>query len=154
MVPAVVMALAAFPKTPNQKVDRRALPPPPDTTAEKVQPRDASERRIAVAWSKALGVAVDSLGVGDSFFDRGGDSLRAVSMLSALEADLGRSVPLSAFAGAPTIEGLARRLATADEDQEEPLTVVVQKGDPARPPLWLVPPVGGHVVSATGCART
>jgi thioesterase domain-containing protein/acyl carrier protein len=146
MVPAVVMALAAFPKTPNQKVDRRALPPPPDPAAEGVPPRDDRERRVAAAWAKALGVEVETLGVSDSFFERGGDSLRAVIMLSALEADLGRSIPLSVFARAPTIEVLAKRLGAADEDHEEPLTVVLQKGDASRTPLWLVPPVGGHVV--------
>jgi amino acid adenylation domain-containing protein len=146
MVPAVVMPLSEFPKTPNQKVDRRALPPPPDAAAERVPPRDERERRVAAAWAKVLAVAVETLGVGDSFFDRGGDSLRAVRMLSALEGELGRSVPLSVFARAPTIEALAKRLGATDEDDEEPLVVVVQKGDSSRPPLWLVHPVGGHVV--------
>jgi len=81
--------------------------------------------------------------VRDDFFALGGDSLRAVAMLSAVEARLGVSVPLSAFARAPTIEGLAER--ASSPAQEEPLTVVVQAGD-GRAPLWLLHPVGGHVV--------
>jgi thioesterase domain-containing protein len=67
-------------------------------------------------------------------------------MLAALEATGHACVPLSAFARQPTIEGLAERLQSTPEGAEEPLTVTLRAGDSRRPCLWLIHPVGGHVV--------
>ncbi|MCC5972566.1 MAG: LLM class flavin-dependent oxidoreductase [Rubellimicrobium sp.] len=79
MVPARFMALAAFPLTPNKKVDRKALPAPsdrPGAAAPADQPKTGSEGRIAAIWTRILGVA--QIGPRDSFFDLGGHSLLAV----------------------------------------------------------------------------
>ena len=57
----------AFPRTPNGKVDRKALPPPPTTaavpfdssaTTRRTGPRTAMERAVAQACAEVLGVTV------------------------------------------------------------------------------------------------
>ncbi|MGW2873691.1 amino acid adenylation domain-containing protein, partial [Kitasatospora sp. NPDC001225] len=85
MVPAAYVPLAEIPLTPNGKLDHRALPAPDQAsfaTVEHVAPRTPVEERLAAIWSDVLGVA--RVGVEDSFFDLGGDSIRAVRLVGAL----------------------------------------------------------------------
>ncbi|MEU9482032.1 condensation domain-containing protein, partial [Streptomyces sp. NPDC048191] len=85
MVPAAFVELEALPLTPNGKLDKRALPAPEQDAFARgtyVAPRDETEARIAAVWSEVLGL--DAVSVEDSFFDLGGDSIRAVSLVGAL----------------------------------------------------------------------
>ncbi|MFC3891215.1 amino acid adenylation domain-containing protein [Lentzea rhizosphaerae] len=88
MVPAAFVTLGAFPLTPNGKLDRRALPSPDldaFARAEYVAPRTPVEEQVAGVWATAL--EVERVGVHDSFFDLGGDSIRAVALVGALRAE-------------------------------------------------------------------
>ncbi len=89
MIPAVFTLIPVVPLTSNGKVDRRALPDAAAnrdrTTTTSVGPRTADETRIARVWEGVLGL--QDVGVQDSFFDLGGDSLRAVAVVGALRAD-------------------------------------------------------------------
>ncbi|MEV0227824.1 condensation domain-containing protein, partial [Streptomyces sp. NPDC050704] len=87
MVPSAFVALDALPLTTNGKLDKRALPAPGQDTAltgdqTYVAPRTVAEQRIADAVADVLGL--DRVGVEDSFFDLGGDSIRALSLVGAL----------------------------------------------------------------------
>jgi hypothetical protein len=77
MVPAIFVALEAFPLTPNGKVDRKGLPTPKRTgqpeTREFIAPRNEREKLLAEIWAKMLGL--ERVGVYDNFFELGGDSL-------------------------------------------------------------------------------
>ncbi|WP_406369775.1 amino acid adenylation domain-containing protein [Streptomyces sp. NBC_00647] len=90
MIPTAFLALGRIPLTVNGKLDQAALPAPDrDALAvgrTQVAPRTAAEERMTDLWREVLGV--DRVGVTDSFFDLGGDSLRAVALAAALrEAD-------------------------------------------------------------------
>ncbi|MBT2491914.1 amino acid adenylation domain-containing protein [Streptomyces sp. ISL-96] len=86
MVPAAFVVLDSIPITANGKADRRALPAPERSAlaaaAAHVAPRTRAEERIAEIWQDVLGV--DRIGVHDGFFELGGDSIRAVSLIGAL----------------------------------------------------------------------
>ncbi len=89
MVPAAVVVLDALPRTPNGKVDRKALPEPatPDRTAGYAPPRDAREEALAAIWARTLGV--EQVGIGDNFFALGGDSILSLQVVArAREAGL------------------------------------------------------------------
>ena len=77
MVPSFYEVLAALPKTPNGKINRKALPRPsgPSSTPEKpyVAPRDAVETKLAEIWQQVLGR--EKVGINDHIFEIGGDSL-------------------------------------------------------------------------------
>lgn len=77
MVPSAIMVLGAMPRTPNGKVDRKALPKPVlDSSAERKQfvaPRTDKEKALAEIWQQILGL--ERVSVEESFFDLGGDSL-------------------------------------------------------------------------------
>ncbi|WP_275410771.1 non-ribosomal peptide synthetase [Sinosporangium siamense] len=90
MVPAVIMMVEALPLTPNGKVDRKALPEPefaaggedPERATGSDAPVTETERALCDVFAEALGV--DRVGVDDSFFDLGGDSI--ISMRLAARA--------------------------------------------------------------------
>ncbi|KWT62718.1 hypothetical protein ADL21_06555 [Streptomyces albus subsp. albus] len=82
MVPAVVVSLDELPLTANGKIDRKALPAPAhDTTGDRplTGPRDATERALCEVFAEVLGVP--EVGIDDSFFDLGGDSIVSIQLV-------------------------------------------------------------------------
>ncbi|MCJ2145929.1 non-ribosomal peptide synthetase [Bacillus sp. B19-2] len=84
MIPAHLVELAALPLTQNGKLDRRALPEPETTTINTAYtpPRNQLEERLAVIWQEVLGV--EKVGIEDSFFELGGDSIKALQVSARL----------------------------------------------------------------------
>jgi acyl carrier protein len=76
----------------------------------------------------------NSIGLDDDFFEKGGDSLRAVQMLLELEKIVGHSVPESMLVVHSTIRQLARAVAELDLSTATPLIQVQPKG--GRPPFF------------------
>ncbi|MFD3743072.1 amino acid adenylation domain-containing protein [Nocardia sp. NPDC058633] len=86
MVPAVVTVLDRLPLTPLGKVDRKALPAP-DFGARTVSSRAPStprEHTLAALFAEVLGL--DAVGVDDSFFALGGDSIVSIQLVSRAKA--------------------------------------------------------------------
>src|SRR5262249_23581 len=77
MVPSGFVVMDALPRTPNGKVDRRALPTGHETRADNSEvylaPRSSMERTIANIWQELL--KLEKVGVNDNFFGLGGHSL-------------------------------------------------------------------------------
>nr|WP_054815874.1 non-ribosomal peptide synthetase [Nocardia arizonensis] len=84
MVPSAFVVLDAIPLTANGKLDRRALPAPIFTTTETREPIGDVEARIAELFTQVLGL--DSVGVDDSFFSVGGDSILSIQLVSRAKA--------------------------------------------------------------------
>ncbi|MEU1214593.1 amino acid adenylation domain-containing protein [Streptomyces sp. NPDC005791] len=82
MVPAHIVVLREFPLTANGKVDRGALPEP-RTAADTFVPA-ATDTERAVCAAVATVLRLDEVGVDQDFFRLGGDSILAISLLSAL----------------------------------------------------------------------
>ncbi|WAJ47599.1 amino acid adenylation domain-containing protein [Mycobacterium sp. Aquia_216] len=129
MVPAAVMVVEALPLTVNGKLDTRALPVPEYTGSEYRAPATAVEEILAGIYAQILGV--ERVGVDDSFFDLGGDSLSAMRLIAAINKSLDTHRTVRALFDAPTIAQLAPRL-HADEARLEPL---VAGPRPAMVPL-------------------
>jgi fengycin family lipopeptide synthetase D len=56
-------------------------------------PRNDLEKKIAAVWQELLGI--DQIGIYDSFFDLGGDSLNMVQLGGKLKNVLNREVPVA-----------------------------------------------------------
>ncbi|AMW14314.1 non-ribosomal peptide synthetase [Streptomyces qaidamensis] len=82
MVPAHVVVLEEFPLTANGKLDRNALPEPVIETGSLVRPATDDERAVCAAVAEVL--RLEEVGVDQDFFQLGGDSILAISLLSAL----------------------------------------------------------------------
>ncbi len=132
MVPAAVVICPQFPRTPNGKTDRRALPAPDASATARddvVAPRDELERRLVAAWEEVLGIR--PIGVTDNFFDLGVDSLTAARLFARIERDFGTKLPLAPVFRAPTVSALADLLrgdATAGSRRWSSLVPIQPKG--------------------------
>ena len=112
MVPAAFVMLEQLPRTPNGKIDRKALPAPDDRAegaAAYEPPASEIERSIADVWRELLGL--ENVGRNDNFFSLGGHSLLAVRVLGRLAQRFEVVVPLAGMFAHPTLEGLARVVA-------------------------------------------
>jgi amino acid adenylation domain-containing protein len=132
MVPAVFVPLPDLPRTPNGKVDRKALPAPgaeqEALRGRHVAPAGVIEEVIADVWSGVLGV--ERVGVTESFFDLGGHSLLATQMVSRLREALQVDLTLAWLFEAPTVRGLAARVEGARAGAVAP---TIERADRGRP---------------------
>ena len=133
MVPAAVVAVDALPLTVNGKLDTRALPAPDYQDAGQYRaPATLTEEILVGIFGQVLGVEPPRLvGVDDSFFDLGGDSLSAMRLVAAVNTSMDVGLSVRAVFEAPTVAQLAPRLGVS-EGQLEPL---VQLARPAVIPL-------------------
>jgi hypothetical protein len=111
MIPAHFVILSSLPLSPNGKVDYRALPPVRlfagfATTA----PRNDIEVKLQAIFAEVLGRA--DIGIDDNFFRVGGHSLLAARAAARIGDAFGVSLALSIFLEAPTVMGLATRVAS------------------------------------------
>ena len=112
MIPSAFLRLDCLPLTSDGKVNRKSLPAPlryrPYLECTYVAPRCDAERRVAQIWQRLLDV--DRIGVKDSFFELGGDSLLGVAFMEKASKVFGKEVPFSLLYNSPTVEGIARFL--------------------------------------------
>ncbi|MEU1310631.1 amino acid adenylation domain-containing protein [Streptomyces cinnamoneus] len=81
MVPSAFVTLADLPMTPNGKLDRRALPAPEFGADDAAgEPRTERERVLAGIFADVLGLA--RVGLDESFFELGGDSIVSIQLVS------------------------------------------------------------------------
>ncbi|QVI20734.1 amino acid adenylation domain-containing protein [Nocardia tengchongensis] len=121
MVPDTVMVVDTLPLSAVGKIDRLALPDPvfASATTEYVAPRDAAEQMVADVCAAVLGI--ERVGVFDSFFDLGGNSLSATRAAAQLSAAFGADVSLRTLFEAPTVAALAESIRSSDATGREPL---------------------------------
>jgi amino acid adenylation domain-containing protein len=154
MVPSVFVKIDAIPLTPNGKMDRLALPKPTAdntlATGSKEQPRNRQEHSILKIMRRLLNT--ESIGVEDSFFDVGGDSLLAVHLVLEVEKQLGQKLPLVSFTNQPSARGLSAAIdASIARDYEERVVALSAAGD--KPPLFCFPGRGAAVIGFRGLAE-
>ncbi|HEY3570041.1 MAG TPA: amino acid adenylation domain-containing protein, partial [Thermoanaerobaculia bacterium] len=143
MVPSAWVLLDALPKSPNGKIDRRALPACEPAAAESggaAGPRTPVEEVLAAIWSEVLGV--EGIGVHDNFFELGGHSLLAARAASRTARAFGTDLPVSALFQAPTIAALAARIDGGGGEASPPPRPVPREGplplSSSQLRLWLL----------------
>ncbi|MEU6500074.1 amino acid adenylation domain-containing protein [Streptomyces californicus] len=113
MVPAAVVLLDEMPLTAANKTDRSALPAPDFTAAGGgTAPRTDREKELAALFAEIL--HLPEVGVEESFFALGGDSISAIQLVGAARRRGLRLTPRDVFERR-TVEHLAA-LATTVED--------------------------------------
>ncbi|HEL4846940.1 MULTISPECIES: enterobactin synthase subunit F [Stenotrophomonas] len=145
MVPSAFVGVDQWPVTANGKLDRNALPKPPQNEIAGLAPRTPLEQELAVLFAQALGreapVAVDA-----DFFSLGGDSLSAVHLLLAIEQRWRCDLGLGALFAQPTVAALATRIreppALADHALGPVISLAATDAD-GPTPLFVLHPAGG-----------
>ncbi|HEY2738889.1 MAG TPA: phosphopantetheine-binding protein, partial [Thermoanaerobaculia bacterium] len=129
MLPGTFVVLTALPRTPNGKVDRKALPRPEPAHGAAgdsfVAPESAEERSLAAIWSEVLGI--EKVGVHDDFFRLGGHSLLAAQVIARLRRDFQVDLPLRSLFQAPSIAGLLGAVRQARELEAMPAVPRIER---------------------------
>jgi acyl carrier protein len=121
MVPQGYLRLDTMPLTVNGKLDRKALPKPNFSQTKTTPLADAAndlERIIAAIWRNVLNA--DHFGVGENFFDIGGDSVLLAQVHSRLRQELNREISMVDLFEFTTIRSLARHLGKDAPNDREP----------------------------------
>jgi aryl carrier-like protein len=108
MMPARFVVLDALPLLPNGKIDHSALPDPSDAVVTSLRIDDPLEAFVAAAWQDVLH-HVD-FGRNDRFFEVGGDSIKAIQVISRLRRE-GHRIEMREFMAASSVAALASLLA-------------------------------------------
>ncbi|MBI1390260.1 MAG: amino acid adenylation domain-containing protein [bacterium] len=115
MIPTVFIPLNELPYTPNRKLDRKALLrmyAPAPARMRSAPPSTPLERTLAHIWREVLNA--EEIGVNDDFFRLGGHSLLAARLTARIQKVFQIEFPLRGVFEAPTIAGLAKRLAAME----------------------------------------
>ncbi|MBT2321546.1 amino acid adenylation domain-containing protein [Variovorax paradoxus] len=140
MLPQHLVVLHAFPRLPNGKLDRQALPAPGAAKATHpmhvVAPRDRRQQMVLHAMEQVL--SLPGLGIQDDFFALGGHSLLASRLATLLTREFGVAVPLRTLFAAPTAERLAAavgELQASGAAPSEPIPHRVQRSSAPLTPM-------------------
>lgn len=136
-VPSVFIALPAMPRTVSGKLDRKKLPAPgkqrPDVSSEYVAPGSEAERTLAAIWRDVL--ALDEVGVCDSFVELGGDSILAIRIVG-LAQRAGLQISVRSLFDNDTIEAQIA-FAAQRAGLSAPVTAPGDPSEPLAPIGWL-----------------
>jgi acyl-coenzyme A synthetase/AMP-(fatty) acid ligase/thioesterase domain-containing protein/acyl carrier protein len=144
MQPYRITVLDDLPQLPNGKVDRSRLPEPRgdrDIAADDTRETGPIEDSLRRIWCEVLDL--DAVGPDERFFDLGGDSMRAARLFAEIERQLGIRRPVAVLVEAPTVESLARALASAPVEGD---ILVPIRADGDRPPLFVIHGGGGEIL--------
>ncbi len=145
LVPTAFVMLPSLPRLPNGKLDLRSLPEPSAELAEHgaMPPRTPAEEILLGIWAGLL--RKEGIGVHDDFFESGGDSLVATQLVSRVRELFRVELRVRALFEAPTIAGLAERIAAAASETlaaAPPLVAVSRVGRAplsyAQQRLWIL----------------
>ncbi|MEK3889669.1 amino acid adenylation domain-containing protein [Bacillus sp. FSL K6-3431] len=118
MMPSIFVKLDKIPLTSNGKLDVKALPEIDDSSsirAEYEMPRDSVERKIAEIWEEVL--EVEKVGVNDSFFEMGGNSLKVMFLTAEIHRQFNVNIPMRESFNAPTVRGMSEYIKKASENK-------------------------------------
>ncbi|HEX3030291.1 MAG TPA: amino acid adenylation domain-containing protein, partial [Clostridia bacterium] len=117
MLPSLVIPISQVPFNTSGKVDRKALPKAMSISRQTslyTAPESEMEKTISAIWENTLGAV--NVGIDDSFFDLGGDSIKAIQIISRMKKhDL--YVDIKDLFKRPTIRSLAEAVRTTGESK-------------------------------------
>ena len=119
MVPAQLVALERLPRTPNGKLDRKALPEPEWQTRALRVPATQAEIVLASIWQRVLGL--EQVGLDDNFFESGGDSIVSIQVVSQAREAGWQLTPRQVFQH-QTLAALAAAAQPLAPAQEQPVS--------------------------------
>ena len=163
-VPRTVRIVGEIPKGPTGKIQRIGLserlgvPPIDDAAAPRAEFREPGsdlERRLLQIWQEAL--AVPRIGVDDSFFAIGGDSILATKLIVRLARELGSRLSLVEFMEMPTIAGIAERMGSGNHMSATAAgahALLPVQPDGTAPPLLCTPGLEGDLLGFWNLSRS
>jgi tyrocidine synthetase-3 len=122
MIPDFFVLLEEIPMTPIGKLNRKALPEPAFQLKKNkfpVPPRNHIEKKLADIWLKVLLGKIahgearetrEALGIDDNFFEWGGNSIKAIRLISEIYKTFNVEVPMGLIFKTPFIRSISAHL--------------------------------------------
>lgn len=157
MIPSAFMYLDELPKNANSKLDRKRLPKVEvaKSLGEMVAPKTNLQEQLFTVWSDVLGSS--AFGIEDSFFDLGGDSILAVSLIGKLQRE---GIPLDPkmIFMYPTIQELSEAIEQGKNKikrtrTEKDYLMKLSSGSQDKPRVYFLPPAGGTLMGYIELSR-
>jgi amino acid adenylation domain-containing protein len=150
MIPAAFVRMDILPLTSNNKVDRKALPDPVSLSSsvskEYVAPKTITEKKLVGIWSSIL--KIEKIGIMDDFFEIGGHSMIAVTLIIKIEKEFGIRLPLATLFEQSNIQKLAKVIENGITPDKWRSLVPLSPGG-SKKPLFLVHGLGLNVLLYT-----
>jgi amino acid adenylation domain-containing protein len=137
MIPAYFLQLEKMPLTLNGKIDRKALPDPKKIPGiigwdkNNRLPENETEEKIRQIWGEVLGIAPQTIGVEEDFFELGGNSINILKVANIIGHQLEVELALGELFLSPTIRALATRI--QQETMRQNLESVVKLSESTSP---------------------
>ena len=118
MIPSYFVKLDEFPVTSNNKIAIKKLPSPDKQLLGETYkaPNTEKESEMVAVWQEILNIP--KIGIQDNYFSLGGDSLKAIGLISNINTKLGASFTIADLYSYQTIEELADKLTDSQEDED------------------------------------
>ncbi|MCP4157321.1 MAG: hypothetical protein GY757_56950 [bacterium] len=104
---------------PGEDTEPGLLAARPELSMPYAPPTNENERKFTAVWERFFSIRAP--GVNDDFFELGGDSLKAMTILTHIHREMDIKIPLAQFFENPTIRGLAR---CTDKGKKEKFTTI------------------------------
>ncbi|PEU18382.1 hypothetical protein CN526_30300, partial [Bacillus wiedmannii] len=120
MIPAFFVQLDKLPFTTNGKVNRTALPEPDRSVITGVEyeaPGNFVEETIISIWEEILGI--ESIGISHNFFEIGGNSLKLMSAVAAINKIFNTDIGIHTFFENPSVKSLANYILSTENGHQE-----------------------------------
>ncbi|AJE54258.1 plipastatin synthase (plasmid) [Paenibacillus polymyxa] len=113
MIPAQFIEIDAIPMTSNGKIDKQQLfqHEPSlhnDLRNSFILPQTPTEKKLEEIWNANL--HTEHIGIDDSYFDLGGDSIRAIQLLHSMNREFNSSLQLGDLYASSSIRKLSQKL--------------------------------------------
>jgi thioesterase domain-containing protein/acyl carrier protein len=150
LVPYDFNLLGKMPTTLNDKIDRKALLQyKKNKKINYTEPRTEEEKIVASIWKKSLNI--DKIDVFSTFFEMGGHSIKAVTVMTEIEKHSGKRFPLSVLFEYSTVEKFAKLLNTSSEIYSDCLVPIKSNG--TKVPLFMVHGGGLNVLNYVNLSK-
>ncbi len=128
MIPAFFVFLDRLPLSTNGKVDREELPSPDfsqNTQREYLAPQNEIEFALVTIWQEIL--TVDCIGINENFFILGGDSLKAIILITEIHKKFQIKLSVRDVFRLPTVKQLGKLLSNTVKTTYSPIPKLENK---------------------------
>lgn len=120
MIPSRYVQLEEFPQTTSGKVDYMLLKssdfhPSTASNTARQEPQNELQHRLKKVWESILNIK--NIGINESFFDLGGNSLKAIELITSTEKEFGFSIAVEKLHQLSTIENMANDIKATETDK-------------------------------------
>lgn len=146
-VPQFVLKLAELPLNSNGKVDKAKLPKPEERVLSKkfCPPENSTEEMVAKIFEEIL--TIKDVSREESFFDIGGQSLKAIQLITHIHKQFNVSIKISDIFKYPTVAGISQLILSCHKSRFEKIPKASEQDhypvSHAQRRLWILDELGG-----------